>query len=158
MSAIITTRLYKILSISPQKFSTDFQKMFGSGILNTHVFSTSDFTRSTKSCWIFEFTKYVTSRICGWSSYTKYVTATGWWHRPFSCTYWIGLGGSIARPLKSPDLNPLVFFFWGHLKRFNLRNATRHSEQLMTGYIKFGTKFIIALLFSTVMNSHFSPL
>ncbi|KAJ4425912.1 hypothetical protein ANN_27538 [Periplaneta americana] len=29
---------------------------------------------------------------------------------------WIGRGGPIAWPPRSPDLNPLVFYLWGHLK------------------------------------------
>ncbi|EFN69121.1 hypothetical protein EAG_14837, partial [Camponotus floridanus] len=29
---------------------------------------------------------------------------------------WIGRGGPIPWPARSPDLNPLDFFFWGHLK------------------------------------------
>lgn len=29
---------------------------------------------------------------------------------------WIGRGGDIAWPARSPDLNPLDFFLWGHLK------------------------------------------
>lgn len=31
---------------------------------------------------------------------------------------WIGRGGPIAWPPRSPDLNPLDFFFWGYLKNF----------------------------------------
>ena len=29
---------------------------------------------------------------------------------------WIGRGGPIAWPPRSPDLNPLDFYLWGHLK------------------------------------------
>ena len=29
---------------------------------------------------------------------------------------WIGRGGSIAWPARPPDLNPLDFHLWGHLK------------------------------------------
>jgi hypothetical protein len=29
---------------------------------------------------------------------------------------WIGRGGSTAWPPRSPDLNPLDFYLWGHLK------------------------------------------
>jgi hypothetical protein len=29
---------------------------------------------------------------------------------------WIGCGSSVAWPTRSPDLNPLDFFFWGHLE------------------------------------------
>lgn len=29
---------------------------------------------------------------------------------------WIGRGGPVAWPPRSPDLNPLDFFLWGHLK------------------------------------------
>lgn len=29
---------------------------------------------------------------------------------------WIGRGGPVAWPPRSPDLNPLDYFLWGHLK------------------------------------------
>jgi hypothetical protein len=29
---------------------------------------------------------------------------------------WIGRGGPIAWPPRSPDVTPMVFFLWGHLK------------------------------------------
>ncbi|EZA48500.1 hypothetical protein X777_12995, partial [Ooceraea biroi] len=29
---------------------------------------------------------------------------------------WIGRGGRISWPARSPDLTPLDFFLWGHLK------------------------------------------
>lgn len=36
---------------------------------------------------------------------------------------WIGRGGPVAWPPRSPDLNPLDFYLWGHLK-----NMVYHSE------------------------------
>jgi hypothetical protein len=29
---------------------------------------------------------------------------------------WLGCGGPVSWPTRSPDLNPLDFFLWGHLK------------------------------------------
>ena len=31
---------------------------------------------------------------------------------------WIGRGGPVSWPLRSPDLNPLDFFLWGHVKAY----------------------------------------
>ena len=29
---------------------------------------------------------------------------------------WLGRGGPVARPLRSPDLTPLDYYLWGHMK------------------------------------------
>lgn len=42
-------------------------------------------------------------------------SARGWLDAAFS-ERWIGRGGHISWPPRSPDLNPLDFFFWGYLK------------------------------------------
>ncbi|KAJ4449220.1 hypothetical protein ANN_00617 [Periplaneta americana] len=34
---------------------------------------------------------------------------------------WIGRGGPIAWPPRSPDLNPLDFYLWGHLNHWFIR-------------------------------------
>ncbi|GFV14183.1 hypothetical protein TNCV_526571 [Trichonephila clavipes] len=37
-------------------------------------------------------------------------------YRPIGTrTRWFGHGGPVALPPRSPNLNPLYFFFWGHL-------------------------------------------
>ena len=41
---------------------------------------------------------------------------------------WIGRGGSIARPARSPDLNPLDFHLWGHLKFIVHATSIEHAE------------------------------
>jgi len=43
---------------------------------------------------------------------------------------WIGRGGPVAWPARSPDLNPLDYFLWGHLKNFIYRNPVETLEDL----------------------------
>jgi hypothetical protein len=48
--------------------------------------------------------------------------------------HWIGRGGPIARPPRSPDLNPLDFFLWGYLKSVYLtavNDAATLRERIM---------------------------
>ena len=43
---------------------------------------------------------------------------------------WIGRGGPIAWPTRSPDLNPLNFLLWGHLKSIVYVTLIEHAEIL----------------------------
>ena len=43
---------------------------------------------------------------------------------------WIGRGGPRPWPARSPDLNPLDFFLWGHVKNFIYRQPIDTEEQL----------------------------
>ncbi|KAJ4447862.1 hypothetical protein ANN_09871 [Periplaneta americana] len=43
---------------------------------------------------------------------------------------WIGRGGPIAFPPRSPDLNPLDFYLWGHLKSLVYSSPVRDLESL----------------------------
>lgn len=43
---------------------------------------------------------------------------------------WIGRGGPQAWPARSPDLNPLDFHFWGHLKTLVYSVPINTEEQL----------------------------
>ncbi|EZA51190.1 hypothetical protein X777_10260, partial [Ooceraea biroi] len=43
---------------------------------------------------------------------------------------WIGRGGPQHWPARSPDLTPLDFFLWGHLKNFIYREPVRNREEL----------------------------
>ena len=43
---------------------------------------------------------------------------------------WIGRRGSIEWPARSPDLNPLDFFLWGHLKSKVFETAPRDIQDL----------------------------
>ena len=43
---------------------------------------------------------------------------------------WIGRGGPVEWPPRSPDLSPLDFFLWGHLKRRVYRNRPANLEEL----------------------------
>ena len=41
---------------------------------------------------------------------------------------WIGRGGPIAWPARSPDLNPLDFHLWGHLKSIVYATSIENAE------------------------------
>ena len=43
---------------------------------------------------------------------------------------WIDRGGPIARAARSPDLNPLDFHSWGHLKSIVYATSIEHAEIL----------------------------
>lgn len=43
---------------------------------------------------------------------------------------WIGRRGPIEWPSRSPDLSPLDFFYWGHLKNNVYRNRNNNLEEL----------------------------
>lgn len=43
---------------------------------------------------------------------------------------WIGRGGPVAWPARSPDLNPCDFYLWGHLKDIVYKNEVRDEEDL----------------------------
>ena len=43
---------------------------------------------------------------------------------------WIGRRGPVEWPARSPDLNPLDFFLWGHLKSEVYRNRPRNISEL----------------------------
>lgn len=44
---------------------------------------------------------------------------------------WIGRGGPVAWPPRSPDLNPLDFFFWGHMKSLVYETPVDSAEDLV---------------------------
>jgi hypothetical protein len=46
---------------------------------------------------------------------------------------WIGRGGLIYWPARSPDLTPLDYFLWGHMKNYIYREPVNSLEQLETG-------------------------
>lgn len=43
---------------------------------------------------------------------------------------WIGRGGPQHWPARSPDLTPVDFFLWGHLKNYIYREPLRNREEL----------------------------
>lgn len=43
---------------------------------------------------------------------------------------WIGRGGTVAWPARSPDMNPCDFFLWGYLKDLVYRSEVRDVEDL----------------------------
>lgn len=44
---------------------------------------------------------------------------------------WIGRGGPVAWPPRSPDLNPLDFYLWGHLKEIVYKTPVNTREELL---------------------------
>lgn len=44
---------------------------------------------------------------------------------------WIGRGGPVLWPPRSPDLNPLDFYFWGHLKEVVYSTPVNTREELL---------------------------
>ncbi|KYM96625.1 hypothetical protein ALC62_12672 [Cyphomyrmex costatus] len=43
---------------------------------------------------------------------------------------WIGRGGPVAWPPRSPDMNPLDFYLWGHVKSIVYTNAPNNIVDL----------------------------
>jgi hypothetical protein len=43
---------------------------------------------------------------------------------------WIGRGGPVNWPARSPDLTPLDYFLWGHLKNYIYREPVNNLEEL----------------------------
>lgn len=43
----------------------------------------------------------------------------------------IGQGGPVAWPAHSPDLTPLDFFLWGHVKSFEYETHVKIEEELL---------------------------
>jgi hypothetical protein len=47
---------------------------------------------------------------------------------------WLGCGGPVSWPARSPDLNPLDFFLWGHLQEIVYRDLLTDIEDLTTEF------------------------
>ena len=48
---------------------------------------------------------------------------------------WIGRSGPVAWPARSPDLNPLDFFLWGHMKSLIYQLPVDSAEDLVARII-----------------------
>ena len=44
---------------------------------------------------------------------------------------WIGHGGAVSWPPRSPDLTPLDFFLWGHMKSLIYATPVESEEDLV---------------------------
>lgn len=44
---------------------------------------------------------------------------------------WIGRGGPVSWPARSPDLNPLDYFLWGHLKTLVYEDPVPNQQELL---------------------------
>lgn len=51
---------------------------------------------------------------------------------------WIGRGGPVAWPPRSPDLNPMDFYFWSHLKSLVYQTEAENVEDLMNRIVGAG--------------------
>ncbi|GFX59897.1 uncharacterized protein TNCV_4984101 [Trichonephila clavipes] len=51
----------------------------------------------------------------------------------FRVLWWIGHGGPVAWPPRSPDLNSLDFFLWGYLKSLVYQTSVDTMENLTAG-------------------------
>lgn len=54
----------------------------------------------------------------------------GWLNEHFG-NRWIGNAGPIAWPPRSPDLNPLDFYLWGHMKQIVYHEQINTQQQLL---------------------------
>ncbi|CAK9799199.1 hypothetical protein ANTPLA_LOCUS1929 [Anthophora plagiata] len=50
---------------------------------------------------------------------------------------WIGRGGPASWPPRSPDMNPLDFFFWGHLKTAVYQTPVETREELKQKHVSY---------------------
>ncbi|GBL91350.1 hypothetical protein AVEN_203500-1 [Araneus ventricosus] len=67
---------------------------------------------------------------------------------------WIGRGGPVACPPRSPDLNPLDFFFWGHMKSLVYEAPVDSAEDLVARIIVTADKINTPLgIFERVRQS-----
>ena len=51
---------------------------------------------------------------------------------------WIGRGGPFNWPARSPDLTPMDFFFWGHLKQYIYQKEQIQNEEELNDRIHEG--------------------
>ena len=72
-------------------------------------------------------TSMVSTRRC---SSTFHTTSTPMVRPPFS-RRWIGRGGPVAWPARSPDLTPLDFFLWGCMKEKVYQTEIASREELV---------------------------
>ena len=49
--------------------------------------------------------------------------------------HWIGRGGPVEWPPRSPDLTPLDFFLWGYLKFRVYRNNPKSTDELKSAIV-----------------------
>jgi hypothetical protein len=47
---------------------------------------------------------------------------------------WLGRGGPVSWPARSPDLNPMDFFIWGHLKETVYKDPPTDIEDLLAKF------------------------
>jgi len=72
---------------------------------------------------------------------------------------WLGRGGPIAWPPRSPDLTPLDYYLWGHMKTLvyetmvNSRAALRHRIFAAAEHIRNHTDNIASATHSLLMRA-----
>lgn len=67
---------------------------------------------------------------------------------------WIGRRGPMEWPARSPDLTPLDFFLWGHLKNMVYKNRPNHLEDLKER-IRHECRLITPQMLQNVVNAFY---
>lgn len=70
---------------------------------------------------------------------------------------WIGRRGSIEWPARSPDLTPMDFFYWGHLKNKVFKNKSESVNQLKEKII-FESRLITPLMLENTLSEFYNRL
>ncbi|GBL82217.1 hypothetical protein AVEN_252404-1 [Araneus ventricosus] len=66
---------------------------------------------------------------------------------------WIGRGGPVAWPPRSPVCNPLDFFFWGHMKSLVYQTPVDSAEDLVARIVVAAHKINTPGIFERVCQS-----
>ena len=75
-----------------------------------------------------------------------------WLNREFP-DHWIGRGSNFGWPPRSPDFNPLDFFYWGHLKTLVYEGAPPENDAELERRIRDAAHTIPAEMVAKATNS-----
>jgi hypothetical protein len=68
---------------------------------------------------------------------------------------WVGRRGPVQWPARSPDLNPLDFYFWGHIKQLvyaeEIHNEEQLQERIMNAALQIGNEQDFAPIYNSVI-------
>lgn len=65
---------------------------------------------------------------------------------------WIGRRGAIEWPARSPDMTPLDFFLWGHIKNLVYKNRPQNIEDLQQRIMHEISSIAPNILLDTLQN------
>lgn len=68
---------------------------------------------------------------------------------------WIGRQGAVAWPARSPDLTPLDYFYWGHLKDQVYKSQPRTIEDLKLNIVNESANLTSAQLLNVINSFYF---